>query len=263
MDKRVGGYMLEITFLGVGEAFDESLPNTSLLIRYGMGDSSVMLLLDCGFTAPPQFWKAVPEVDALDGVWISHFHGDHALGVPALLVRFWEEGRRKPLTFLGQKGIDSFIHKALDMAYPGFHEKVAFPIRFVEVETDQKGEISGLSFRAAENNHSQRDLAIRIDAHEKAIFYSGDGKPTSESLDLAKGCQLIVHEAFQLETEIPGHGTVKGSIDMARECGASTLALVHIQRRARKDVIEWLQHARHLPGSLNVIVPEAGYRMTL
>ncbi|MBW1716457.1 MAG: ribonuclease Z [Deltaproteobacteria bacterium] len=255
--------MIEVIFLGVGEAFDEELPNTSILIRCEVGTSPVTLLLDCGFTAPPQFWREVPEVDVLDGIWISHFHGDHSLGLPALLVRFWEEGRSKVLTLLGQKGIDSFTRKSLDLAYPGFYEKLEFPIRFLEVEPKKDVEIFGLTLQAAENSHSQRDLALRIDAQQKSIYYSGDGKPTPESMDLAKGSQLIIHEAFHMESEVPGHGTVTGSIDMAKRCEASNLALVHIQRKVRRQVIDRMEQFKDLAGSLNVMVPEPGYRITL
>ena len=255
--------MIEVIFLGVGEAFDEELPNTSILIHYGERTSPVTLLLDCGFTAPPQFWREELEVDKLDVIWISHFHGDHYFGLPALLVRFWEEGCSKVLTILGQKGIDSFTRKSLDLAYPGLYEKLEFPIMFLEVEPKKDVEIFGLTFQAADNSHSQRDLALRIDAQGKSIYYSGDGKATPESMALAKGSQLIIHEAFHIETEIPGHGTVTGSIDMAKRCEASNLALVHIQRNVRRQVIDRMQQFTHLAGSLNVIVPEPGYRMTL
>jgi len=255
--------MIEVIFLGVGEAFDEELPNTSILIHFKMGTSPVTLLLDCGFTAPPQFWREEPEVDTLDAIWISHFHGDHSFGIPALLVRLWEEGRSKALTLLGQRGIDSFTRKSLDLAYPGFYEKLEFPIMFLEVEPKKDVEILGLHFQAADNSHSQRDLALRIDALGKSIYYSGDGKPTPESMALAKGSQLIIHEAFHMEAEIPGHGTVTGSIDMAKRCKASNLALVHIQRKARRQVIDRVQQYTDLAGLLNVMVPEPGYRITL
>lgn len=255
--------MIEITFLGVGEAFDETLPNTSILLRYGTGTSPVTLLLDCGFTAAPQFWRQDLDVNALDGIWISHFHADHCYGLPPLLVRFWEEGRSKDLRLLGQKGIESFTRKCLDLAYPGFYEKLNFPIKFSEVEPREDLEILGLRFRTAENGHSQRDLALRIDAGERSVFYSGDGKPTPETAALAKDSPLIIHEAFHLDTEIPGHGTVVGSIDMAKRCEAANLALVHIQRQVRKRVIPRIEQLRNMAGSVNLIMPEPGYSMRL
>jgi ribonuclease Z len=255
--------MVEVVFLGVGEAFDEKLPNTSILIRYRAGATPITLLLDCGFTAPPQFWREEPNADILDGIWISHFHGDHCLGIPALLVRFWEEGRNKALTLLGQKGIATFMRTSLDLAYPGMYERLGFPLKFLEVEPKKDVTIFNLIFQTATTNHSQRNLALRIDAREKSIYYSGDGKATLESMSLAKGSQLIIHEAFSLEAEIPGHGTVSGSIKMAKECGASTLALVHIQRKVRSQVIYEMQRFTQMAGSLNLMVPEPGFMITL
>ena len=255
--------MIEVVFLGVGEAFDEALPNTSILIRFDAENSPVTLLLDCGFTAAPRFWKEEPEPDSLDAIWISHFHGDHALGIPPLLVRAWEEGREKPLLILGQKGINAFTRQAVDLAYPGFYEKLAFPIKFTEIEPGSDVELFGLTLRTAETNHSQRNLTLRIDAGGKAIYYSGDGKPTPESILLARGCHLIIHEAFHMETELPAHGSATGSVDMAKRSGASHLALVHIQRKARAQVIDNLKWLRDLAGSLQLMVPEPGDRITL
>jgi len=257
------GVMIEVVFLGVGEAFDEALPNTSILIRFDAGNSPVTVLLDCGFTAPPRFWKEEPEPDSLDAIWISHFHGDHALGVPQLLIRAWEEGRGKPLLILGQKGISAFTRQALDLAYPGFYEKLAFPITFAEIEPGREFDLLGLTLRTAETGHSQRNLALRIDAGGKPIYYSGDGKPTPESVLLAQGCHLIIHEAFHKETELPTHGTATDSVDMAKRSGASHLALVHIQRKARAQVIENLERWRDLAGSVQLMVPEPGDRITL
>ena len=254
--------MIEVVFLGVGEAFDERLPNTSILIRYRT-EPPVTLLLDCGFTAPPQFWSEVPNAEILDGIWISHFHGDHYLGIPALLVRFWEEKRKKALTLLGQKGIDSIIPTSLDLAYPGMYERLGYPIHFIEVEPESEITVFGLLFQTAVTHHSQRNLALRIDTPEKSIYYSGDGKATPESISLAKGSQLIIHEAFSLETEIPGHGTVTESIEMAKQCGASYLTLVHIQREVRSQVIDMMQRFTQMTGSMNLTVPKSGFRITL
>ena len=255
--------MLEVIFLGVGEAFDEALPNTSILIRHGTGTSRINVLLDCGFTAPARFWREEPEADSLDGVWISHFHGDHAFGLPALLVRFWEERRKKELTVIGQKGIDTFTSKCLDLAYPGFHEKLTYPLRFMEVEPGELTEIFGFTFQTAENNHSQRNLALRIDIGGKSVFYSGDGKPTPKSTDLAIGCQLVIHEAFHFDTDIPGHGNVIDAIDMAKNCGAFNLALVHIYRRVRGQVVARIEQLKDMASPVNVFVPEPGERIKL
>lgn len=255
--------MLEVIFLGVGEAFDEDLSNTSILIRYKGADVPVTLLLECGFTAPPHFWKEEPDANGLDGIWISHFHADHCFGLPALLVRFWEEGRVKELRLLGQKGLESFTRKCLDLAYPGFYERLTFPLSFIELEPNKNVKMFGLDFQTAENAHSHRDLALRIDVVGKSIYYSGDGKPTPESMALAQGSEFIIHEAFHMETEFPGHGTITGSIDMAKRCEALLLALVHIQRHARRQAVDRIHELKKRSSPVNVIIPEPGFRMTI
>lgn len=255
--------MLEVIFLGVGEAFDEALSNTSILIRYEGGDIPASFLLDCGFTAPPPFWSEESNVNRLDGIYISHFHADHGFGIPALLVRFWEQGRDKELIFLGQKGIESFTHKCLDLAYPGFYERFTFPLSFIELAPGKRTEILGVSFRVAETAHSQPALALRIDVAGKSIYYSGDGKPTPESMALARESELIIHEAFHMETEIPGHGTITGSIDMAKRCNALLLALVHIQREVRKQAKDRIDELKEMSNPVNLIIPEPGYRLTI
>jgi ribonuclease Z len=254
---------MEVTFLGVGEAFDEALPNTSILIRCGEDKHRISFLLDCGFTAPPQFWKEETSVESLDGIWISHFHADHFFGLPALLVRFWEDGRKKPLTILGQKGIGASTRQCIDLAYPGFYENIRFPIQFQEVEPDQRLDFLGVSIHAAENEHSIRDLAVKLETEGCSLFYSGDGKSTAKTEALAKGTQILIHEAFHQDQAIHGHATIKETLDMAKVCGASHLALVHIQRHERKQVLARIQELTDLASPVKLMVPEPGHRIEI
>lgn len=254
---------MEITFLGVGEAFDENLPNTSLLIRTEYQEEPVTVLLDCGYSVPPRFWQLGLDVETLDAVWISHFHADHAFGLPALLVRLWEEKRSKDLYFLGQKGIESFVLKCLDLAYPNFLQRLEFSLRFMEVEPGEPVTALGMSWRTAVNDHPQRDLALRLDVEGTSLFYSGDGRPTAETGALAAGVNLIVHEAFHLSKDIPGHGTIAGCLDMAQSCGARRLALVHIQRDVRRERFDEIQELASSVQEFEVLIPEPGDRLRI
>ena len=136
---------MDITFLGVGEAFDENLANTSILVRTEHEGKPITLLLDCGYSVPPRFWQLGIPADFLDGIWISHFHADHAFGIPALLVRFWEEKRTKELYILGQKGIEDFVLRCLELAYPKFFSRLNFALRFAEVEPGEPAVALGFS----------------------------------------------------------------------------------------------------------------------
>ena len=254
---------MEITFLGVGEAFDEHLANTSMLVRTEYEGKPVTLLLDCGYSVPPAFWQLGLNTETLDAIWISHFHADHAFGIPALLVRFWEEKRKKDLCFFGQKGIEPFVLKCLELAYPNFYPRLGFSLRFEEVEPKKPLKAFGMSWSTAVNDHPQRDLALRMEAQGKSLFYSGDGRPTSETSTLAKGVDLIVHEAFHLSKDIPGHGTIAGSVEMALACRAKRLALVHIQRNVRRERFEEIRELAKSVQELEVLIPEPGDRLVI
>ncbi len=249
---------MEITFLGVGEAFDEELPNTSVLVHTGIEGKPVTLLLDCGYSVPPDFWQLGLHPNALNGIWISHFHADHAFGIPALLVRFWEEKRSEDLHIFGQKEVESFVHKCLDLAYPNFYPRLNYSLRFKEVEPGETVTALGLSWSTAVNDHSQRDLALRLESASKSLFYSGDGRPTSETSALARDSHLVIHEAYHLSDQVAGHGTVVGCLEMAKASQAQRLALVHIQRQVRRERIGELRELAESVEDLEVLVPEPG-----
>lgn len=254
---------MKVTFLGVGEACDETSPNTCVLVQTLAEGHQRSILLDCGFTAPSPYWQHTPDPEDLDALWISHFHGDHFFGVPALLLRFWEKKRSKPLAIIGQTGLEKTITQAMEFAYPRFLPKLTYSLQFHEIEPGQKLHVAGLDWSAAESLHGQRNLAVRLDDGRHALFYSGDGLFSPETLVLAQGCHLAVHEAFQLDPVTPAHGTVRQCLDFAREAAVVTLALVHVQRDERREryqeILTLLDKAR----DCHVILPEPGDMLEL
>jgi ribonuclease BN (tRNA processing enzyme) len=249
---------MQVIFAGVGEAFDERLPNTAIIVSAGAGKGKRQVLLDCGFTAPLAFWQVSPAPLALDGIWISHFHGDHFFGVPLLLLRFWEERREKPLTIIGQTGIEDRVHAALDLAYSGLRSKIRYPIQFEEAFPGKDTHMLGFQWSFAETGHSTPCYAIRLNHKEGSLFYSGDGSPTDDTLALAKGCRLIVHEAFGIENVPLGHGTVDRCLDFARKAGAKAMALVHMNRDARQIHGEEVKKMLASLQEFSAFLPEPG-----
>ena len=253
---------MKIDFCGVGEAFDEHHTNTSLLVTLPQPPLR-QILLDCGFSAAAPFWRISPDPMALDAVWISHFHGDHFLGIPQLLLRMFENNRQKPLTVIGQKGVRALVVEAMEMAYPGFLKKMAFTIEAVELKAGQSFEAVGFKGSVAPSLHSKPCLALRLDDDNGSFFYSGDGRPSEDSRKLARGCDLIIQEAFTVDETLHGHATITEAIALAKEAGARYLALVHLNRdvrRERKSEIRGLMDRTH---PLTVLLPESGETLNL
>ncbi len=276
---------LKVTYLGVGEAFDEKEPNTCLLVQ----SQQTTLLLDCGFSAIPRIWAALPDPELLDGVYLSHTHADHLFGLPGLLVRFAEEGRQKPLMILGRPGLANHVKRVVDFAYPGITSRLTYQLRFAVLDPagagKQKGTstlnadeseatIGDLRLRAAPTQHSVPSMGLRVDwpapvsvseavrpaASDPAAFvslcYSGDGMWTEATAVLYSGCDLLVHECYLEEGETRGHCSVEAAIELYRRVKPKRMALVHLGRTLRPKREELLR--RFEEDGLAIGVPEGG-----
>ncbi|EHJ47293.1 beta-lactamase domain protein [Solidesulfovibrio carbinoliphilus subsp. oakridgensis] len=240
---------MRVVFVGVGEAFDETLPNTSLWVEApatagttGTADAGRRrtVLLDCGFTAAAALFAcpALTEADRATGpeaVWISHFHGDHYFGLPYLLARWHEAGRTAPLAVWGGAGAEGRLPAVVDLAYPSLRAKLTFPLCFAAVRPGEDFSLAGLAARTAVTGHGAPCLALRLETGAGTLYYSGDGAPTEACRELARGCDLVVQEAYGLGAGIAGHGSVAEALEAARTAGAGTLALVHVRRELRRE----------------------------
>ncbi len=222
---------MRAVFAGVGEAVDERLPNTSILVE----SHGHHLLLDCGFTAAHTLFAVAPDATAtLRGVWISHFHGDHWFGLPALLSRLMVEGRSAPLAIAALDGVEERVRGLVPLAYRSVLDRLPFPLEFHEAAPGVSLELAPFSLSFAPTGHPAPALAVRVtDEDGASCFYSGDGGPTQETLEIATGAGLVVHEAFSFLGEMEGHGSVSGACAFAEEARASALALVHVRREER------------------------------
>jgi ribonuclease Z len=102
---------MKITFLGTSDAIPTAKRNhTSILLTYD-GES---ILVDCGEGTQRQFRKAGLNPCKLTRILISHWHGDHILGLPGLLQSLALMGYNKTLNIYGPKGTKEFMKSLLN-----------------------------------------------------------------------------------------------------------------------------------------------------
>ncbi|MDQ7032178.1 MAG: ribonuclease Z [Desulfonauticus sp.] len=242
---------MKITFLSVGEAFDEHLANTSLLVSTEKLD----LLIDCGFSVPPYFWQHTKNPLDLTAIYITHLHGDHYFGLPQLLLRFYEHNRSKELIILGPKGIKEKLLTILDYAYSGLTNKLGFNLIFQELEADEEFSLSPLLIKTFQSQHPVNCLGIGILEGKTKIYYSGDGLPGQKARDFCKLANLVILETYTIDAPKPGHNSIKQAIDIATQC--KMIALVHIQRNERKTLKQF-SHLIDNNFNIPVFIPDKG-----
>jgi ribonuclease Z len=220
---------MKITFLGTGEAFDETNPNNSSLVE----TSKTKLLLDCGFTVPTQIWKYHGDKDLIDAIYISHQHGDHFSGLPALLLRIWEEGRKKDLTIICQKEFKEKFQEFMDFVYRGFMDKFNYNINLIEAVEGKKIKFNDLDLYFEKTIHSGENLAVKVVNEKNSFCYCGDGSPIENS-DFYNNSDLLILETYLYDIKKIGHSSVVDAISFAEKNNAKCLALTHINRDLRK-----------------------------
>ena len=204
--------MLELSFLGSGNAF---APNG----RYW---SSFLLngryLLDAPPTLLPHLKRLDVPLTDIRTIFISHFHGDHFLGLPFLLLEYLHmTPRREDLHIVGPPGVEEMIEGLAEMAFPNLsHADAGYQRCYLEVEAGREQTVDDLRFQAFSMKHGSGKLAsfgYRLRLADKVVAYTGDTELCDELFALAEGADVLVLDCNYSESrglhhvsfaEVPG-----------------------------------------------------------
>ncbi len=102
----------KITFLGTGQAIPTAKRNhTSILLSY----DNENILFDAGEGAQRQMRKARTNPSKITRIFITHWHGDHVLGIPGILQTLKLSKYNKTLYIYGPKGTKKFMKLIMSM----------------------------------------------------------------------------------------------------------------------------------------------------
>ena len=71
------------------------------------------ILIDCGEGTQRQFKKARVSMNKVTRLLITHWHGDHVLGIPGLLQTLAFSDYKKTLYIYGPRGTKKFMKEML------------------------------------------------------------------------------------------------------------------------------------------------------
>lgn len=213
-----------------------------------------ILVFDCGERTTVNLAKANLNPMRVKHLFISHLHWDHIVDFGYLVISTWNCGRRHKLKVFGPKGTRSMaeasvygVHKAdvdfvrayiaalpahitnKPMSDPGVEARdidVGFSL-----ETDSWRVVAG------HVDHHQRvgmpSVGYRVESKYGVVAISGDSAPSEGMIELAKGADILIHEAAFLEEIIEArqmwsHSGPAGAGRVAREAGVKKLVLTHL-----------------------------------
>lgn len=187
-----------------------------------------MLLIDSVSNPILRLEQAGLDFNELTDIIVTHFHPDHASGIPLLLMDMWLMGRHKPLNIYG-------LHYTLDRVetlmglynwseWPNF-----FPVVFYRLPMGEMTPVLSCEdfvVHASPVRHMIPNIGLRIEYphSQRVMAYSCDTEPCDEVVRLSRGADILIHEATG---DSPGHSSAKQAGEIAERASVDKLYLIH------------------------------------
>ena len=196
--------MLELTFLGSGNAFAQGGRYWSSFLANGR------YLFDCPPTALPHLKRQGRPLEEIRAVFITHFHGDHFMGLPFLLLEYaYLSPRQDDLYIVGPPGAQAFLEGFLDRCFPNLSQaETDYRRLYIDADPQREQAVDELPFRAVPMKHAQGKLACfgyRVNIGGKTLAYTGDAEYCPEILTLAAGSDVLVADCTYSQGSGPEH----------------------------------------------------------
>ncbi len=240
-------------------------------------------VIDCGDGVARQLVAAGVRLDVLDKIFITHHHSDHNADYGNLLLLAWASGLKTPVEAYGPPPLEHMTRLVFELNRFDIDTRIEDEKRVPLAPLVRAKDVtaSGLvvddgrvRVRAALVSHSPIETAFgyRFDTEDRSIVISGDTAFSKDLLELARGADVLVHEALYLpgiertaarvanapgllEHIVRSHTKVEDAARLASEAGVKTLVLSHLVPSDDPLVTDadWLSAARpHFSGEIVV-----------
>jgi ribonuclease Z len=168
---------MHILFLGTGGSWpckEYNVPAIAIRI------DNEILLFECGEGTQRQFMHSKFSFMQVSKIFISHYHGDHFLGLPGLIQSMNLNNRDSDLEIYGPKGTIQIISTLLSLGYfsPGFE------IKLFELEPPEIVKFDTYSVRSFEVDHGIPALGFVLEENERPGKFN---LKKAKSLGIPKG----------------------------------------------------------------------------
>ncbi|NQT85421.1 MBL fold metallo-hydrolase [bacterium] len=231
---------LSVQCLGASACTPEKGENTASFVVDGR------VAVDTGWYLTDRLLACDIDPLAVEAVLFTHCHHDHILGLPQLLF-YWgiSHDRRpeRPLHIYGPAGeIERVVADGQRYLQFDRYEGLRYDVVVHGLRGGDTLDVAGLMVRTCSARHSVPGLCYRIERDGASVVFSGDTAWNPDLIDLARGANLLVHEASYgaksvREDETWGHSGSPDAAEVARQAGVGRLALVHCGAAARADAL--------------------------
>ena len=139
---------------------------------------------------------AIEPID-IEVVFLTHFHGDHTLGLPPFVLHRIFVDRPRILTFVGPEGMEARLESLFEVSWGIDWKRVMLP-RFKAryITARPKGQAGGYRYQTVKLDHGSAGAnGYRIHFGDRVLAYSGDTEATPPLDRLVDGADVAIIEA--------------------------------------------------------------------
>jgi ribonuclease Z len=156
---------MHVLFLGTGGSWpckDFNVP--AIAVKLG----SEILLFECGEGTQRQFMQSKFSFMQVSKIFISHFHGDHFLGISGLIQSMNLNDRKADLDIFGPRGTIKTVGTLLNLGY----FKPGFKITLHEMKDSEIIEFENYDISAFSVDHDVPTLGFVLEEHARPGRFS-------------------------------------------------------------------------------------------
>jgi len=230
---------MKLRFLGTGDAFGSGGRfNTCFYVEHRFG----AFLVDCGASSLIAMRKFGIDPNDIQIVFVTHLHGDHFGGLPFLILDAQLVSRRTtPLTVAGPPGLRDRLFAAMEVLFPGSsHIERQFALDIVELEPRKAQDVLGITVTPYIVKHPSGapPFALRLEADNKVLCYSGDTEWVDDLLLAARNSDLLLVESYFFDKPIKSHLDFATLAAKLPQSGARRVILTHMSAEMLRRVRE-------------------------
>lgn len=197
------------------------------------------VLVDCGPGAVGSLARAGLPWSELTDLVLTHFHGDHVGALPGLFFSLKHgvapDVSRGALRVWGPAGT-RILFERLAEALGEYMLDPGFPVEVRELSPGEPVELDGgAELSVFETPHTPESQAVRLDARDASVGYSGDTGRCPELGDFMRGTDLLVCECSLTDEQVgDNHLSPTSVAEIARRAQPGLLLLTHIYPHVRE-----------------------------
>jgi ribonuclease Z len=227
-----GDRVRRLTFLGTGDPLNAERAQASLALPLG-SEETMLVDTSSGTVLLGRLAAAGIPLESVRHLFLSHRHFDHVGGFAPLLATLASLPEASLLVHAAPDTLRA-LRDLLDLTLPGAEGWMGDRLGWRELVPGKPTGVGGAEVTPFSLDHGLECVGFRVAQAGAVAVFSVDTRPTRETVEHARGADLLVHDTYgpqsaSEQAHAMGHSTATDAGEAARAAGVRRLILTHLR----------------------------------